>query len=390
MPRAGVGRERSAAPAESQEHDQRWAWLRAAGPAVVSVVAHLVVLLALAMMIVARDAKPDRFVIISGAPAEEVVEDSVPVEFDADIAPTQETEQAEATPAEMPSLDVAPTLPEPIALDSLAAVETAPPIDPAGTMPAADEVMATFGGGGDAAAGTGRAGGGGGGPAGRGGGAPTFFGKTGQGQSVCFICDNSPSYKDGGFHMVLSEVARAVDALKPEQSFFVIFYSDAAYPMFHPDKIDALQPATPQNKQRLQTWLATVELCSGGVRGLRDAVKIATGLGVDVVYFLSDGRDFEAQKRCMLSTDFGATVVHTFGMQQNLIDKRTRMLDPKKVSDQQGYNQNLIDIAAAHDGEFTPVQVPPEAAAMEQVRPIRKNFSRGPVWGTRLDAEPGN
>ena len=388
MSRADSGRDRAVAPDRHRDQASPWAWLRTLGPAAVSTLIHLLVLLALAMLFVAREEKPDRFVIVSGTPAEEVVEDSVPVEFDADVAPPEETEPVEQMAAEMPALDVATPTPEPMALDGIAAADAAPPIDLAGTLPAADDVMATFGGGGDAEAGTGGAGGGK--PAGRATGAPTFFGKTGKGRSVCFICDNSPSYKDGGFHMVLSEVARAVDALKPEQSFFVIFYSDAAYPMFYPDKIDALQPATPQNKQRLQTWLATVELCSGGVRGLRDAVKIATGLGVDVVYFLSDGRDFEAQKRCMLSTDFGTTVVHTFGMQQNLIDKRTRMLDPKKVSDQLGYNQNLIDIAAAHDGEFTPVQVPPEAAAMEQVRPIRKNFSRGPVWGTRLDAEPGN
>lgn len=362
--------------------------MRAVGPAVVSAVAHLVVLLALAMLFIARDVKPEPVFIVSGQAEQATVDDAPPVEFDAEITPPVETDQAEMAPAEMPAPDVAPVVPEPSALDSLAASDEAPPIDPAGIVPAAADVLATIGGGGEAAAATGRSGGGN--PAGRGSAAPTFFGKTGKGRSVCFICDNSNSYKDGGFHMVLAEISQAVDALRPDQSFFVIFCSDTAYPMFHPDAIDGLQPATPQNKQRLQNWLSTVEICSGGGQGIPDALKIATGLEADVVYFLSDGAHGVSVVRRMVTADFGSTTVHTFGMQQNLIDRRTGMLNPKKVSEQQGLNQNLIDIAKAHGGEFTPVQVPPEAAAMEKARPIRVNRSRGPVWGMRLEAAGGN
>ncbi|MFM9023871.1 MAG: hypothetical protein ACKON7_00770, partial [Planctomycetaceae bacterium] len=195
---------------------------------------------------------------------------------------------------------------------------------------------------------------------------------------------------DGGFHMVLAAVAEAVDALQPDQSFFVIFYSDAAYPMFHPDRVESLQPATPQNKQRLRVWLGTVEMCEGGAPGLREAVKIAKGLEVDVIYFLSDGDRFEVQKQIMMDADFGRTVVHTFGMQQNLLDRRTGLPNPKKAIDQRECNQNLIDIALEHGGGFTEVHVPPEAVAMEQMRPIPKNDTRGPVWGTRLKAPDGN
>jgi len=355
---------------------------------VASAAVHVVVLVSLAMLLIARDRKPEPVLIVSGPAQADVIEEATPVEFDAEIAPAEVPELADAAIAEMPAMDVAPLEPAPSAVDSFAASEDVPAADAVGLAPAAADVLAAIGGGGDAAPGEPR--GGGARPSGGGSAAPTFFGKKGQGQSVCFICDNSPSYKDGGFHMVLAEVAQAVNKLQPEQRFFVIFYSDAAYPMFHPDRVEELQAATPQNKQRLQTWLSTVEMCTGGVRGLRDAVKIATRLEADVVYFLSDGRDFDAQKRCMLAADFSDTVVHTFGMQQNPFDRRTGRLDPKKVYEQQGYNQNLIDIALAHDGEFTPVQVPLEAAAMEQARPIRKNYSRGAVWGTRLEAVGGN
>jgi len=390
VPRADGGRERAVAPDRHRDQASPWAWLRTLGPAAVSTLIHLLVLFALAMLFVARDRKPDPFVIVSEAPAEQAVEDAVPVEFDADVAPAEDTEQADVAAA-MPALDVAAAVPDPVpdpaALDDLAAADAAPAVDLAGSVPAAEDVMAEFGVNGAAEAATGRAGGGK--PAGRAAGAPSFFGKAGKGQSVCFICDNSNSYRDGGFHMVLAEVARAVDALKPEQSFFVIFCSDAAYPMFHPDRVAELQPATPQNKQRLQAWLATVELCIGG-QGIRDAVKVAADLDADVVYFLSDGEHAESVVRGVVAAEFGDTVVHTFGMQQNLADRRTGMLDPKKVGEQQIRNQTLIDIANAHGGEFTPVQVPPEAAAMERIRPIRVNRSRGPVWGTRLEAQAGN
>ena len=77
-------------------------------------------------------------------------------------------------------------------------------------------------------------------------------------------------------------------------------------------------------------------------------------------------------------------MVHTFGMQQNVFDKRTGAIDPGRVHEQQAWNQNLIDIATAHGGTFTPVLVPPQAAALEQMRPIRKNRSRGAIWGLKL------
>ncbi len=383
-PTPGHGKPTVSVPRPSAADSGR-TWVRAAGPAVFSAVMHVIVLLLLAMMFVAVDAKPERPVIISGASEDEIIDDSVPVELDTDISPPEETEQATEV-AELPSLDVEPMTAEAIAVESLAAAAPSP--EPAGSIPAdfsAGDMLASIGGAGTAAAGTGRGGGGGGGSGGGGGGAATFFGQASPAKNVCFICDNSPSYRDGGFHMVLAEVARAIESLRPGQSFFVIFYSDAAYPMFHPEPVDQLQPATAPNKQRLQTWLATVELCSGGVRGLREAVKIATGLNADVVYFLSDGRDFDAQKRCMLSADFGTAVVHTFGMQQNPFDRRTGKLDPDKVREQQGCNQHLVDIAEAFGGTFTPVQVPPDAAALERLRPIRKNFTRGSVWGTKIE-----
>jgi hypothetical protein len=230
-------------------------------------------------------------------------------------------------------------------------------------------------------AGGARGGGNAGGATGRG--DTTFFGRNGEGRSVCFLCDNSNSHSNGGFHVVLEEVARAVDALPEDQSFFVVFFSDAAYPLFHPASVDRAQPATPENKRRLRAWLGTVEMCSGG-QGIHDAVRLAGAAGTDVVYLLSDGEFSGSVVDRVQSADIGDTVVHTLGIQQTVVDRRTGLVVPDRLREQEGFNRNLAAIATAHGGTFTPVAIPPLAAALERSRPIPRNRSRGPVWGIKL------
>ncbi len=369
----GIARSRPQASVESRRRG------KPVGPVLVSTAMHLVVLVGLAMIFVARDAKTDPFVITSDQPAELLVEEFTPLEFEA----AESTDEAAEEPPE-PALAELMPLSEPMDIPAVAMADDLAASDTSEIVPVSfdsADILATVGGGAGAEAGGG--GGAGNGAGGGAAGAPTFFGRKGQGKSVCFVCDNSNSYRDGGFHTVLAEVARAVDALQPAQSFFVIFFSDTAYPMFHPERLDSLQPATRENKQRLQAWLGTVEMCSGG-RGIHDAVKLAVSLDAEVVYFLSDGEHEASVVDRVKEADFGDTAVHTFGMQQNVFDKRTGAVDPARVRNQQVFNQNLIDIATAHDGSFTPVVVPPQAAALEQMRPIRKNRSRGPVWGVKL------
>ena len=215
------------------------------------------------------------------------------------------------------------------------------------------------------------------------GGTATFFGRTGAGRSVCFLCDNSNSHSNGGFHMVLEEVARAVDALPADQSFFVVFFSDDAYPLFHPDPADTLVPATPDNKRRLRSWLGTVEMCRGG-QGIHEAVSLAERLDPDAVYLLSDGQFSATVVDRVAAASFGEAVVHTFGIQQAIVDRRTGQVDPDRLLEQQSWNRNLVSIATSHGGGFTPVHIPPAAAVLERIRPIPRNRSRGVVWGLRL------
>ena len=358
----------------------------AIGPGLVSGIVHLIALLGLATMYVTVEAKPVRVAITLGEAAafDEATETAHnEVMVTALDAPQQPDDMLESlTVAEAIASETLPVIETPPSEELFADVLSA---DAAAVMDVASldpgDLLAEVGGGRQ-------------GKSGQGGGrqesdsgsnqtAATFFGRAGHGRSVCFICDNSNSYRDGRFHAVLDELARAVDSLRPEQSFFVIFSSDAAYPLFHPAGADALQPATVENKQKLRAWLGTVEMCSGG-QGIHDAVRLAGALGADVVYLLSDG-ELGANVVTRLETaDFGNAVVHTFGVQQSVRDRRTGLVDPDRLREQQGRDQNLISIATAHGGVFTSVTVPASVAALEKLRPIPRNRSRGVVWGVKL------
>ena len=356
---------------------QRGVRKRAVGPLLASALVHAVAILGLATIFVVVEAKPIRLALTVGDAAEPAFEEAALVSIDTPAQPDEPVELlAEAAPTDVEPLALLEPAPSELLLDA-----QAPADDVGGAMAALDPsaMLAEIGGAGDAKP----AGSGQGGSAAGGKPAAAFFGRAGQGRSVCFICDNSNSYSDGSFHVVLEELARAVDALKPDQSFFVIFASDAAYPLFHPAPVDALQPATVENKQKLRAWLGTVEMCRGG-QGIHDAVKLAGALGAEVVYLLSDGELSASVVDRLEGADFGGAAVHTFGMQQTVIDRRTGEVNPDKLREQQGYDRNLATIAIAHGGTFTPVFVAPQAVALERLRPIPRNRARGAVWGLKL------
>lgn len=360
------------------------------GPGLVSGGVHLVALLGLAAIYVKAEADPARVAITLGE-AVELGETTENMAAEITLVAFDGPQQIDDS---MESLEVAEAIAvEAFPVDGPASEDLfadGKSLDAAGAMDAAvfdsGAMLAEIAG--DGQRGDGQRGGGqrgdghgAGGAVGRN--APTFFGRGGHGRSVCFICDNSNSYRDGSFHAVLDELSRAVDSLRPDQSFFVIFSSDAAYPLFHPAGANALQPATVENKQKLRAWLGTVEMCSGG-QGIHDAVRLAGSLEADCVYLLSDGEISANVVNRLETADFGGAVVHTFGVQQSATGWRSGQVDPDRLREQQGRNQNLINVAAAHGGTFTSVAVPPPLAALEKLRPIPRNRSRGAVWGVKL------
>jgi len=194
----------------------------------------------------------------------------------------------------------------------------------------------------------------------------SFFGTPAQANRIVFLVDNSGSMKQGRMETTIFELARSVEAMAEKQQFYVVFYSDQAYPMFYPN--DVLQPlaATRENKQRLYRWLSTVELCTGGA--LVKAMDLAESHNPDVVFILSDGNITGRRTLERLRTPHDRTfAIHTLGM---------GVAKPRDA-------QNLLAIAQANRGTFQMVRPMPAAVQSAKLRPIRSNGA-GASWGEGL------
>jgi hypothetical protein len=194
-------------------------------------------------------------------------------------------------------------------------------------------------------------------------GTASFFGTPARANRIVFLVDNSGSMKHGRMESTILELLRSVDAMSAKQQFYVVFYSDQAYPMFYPNSVMEPVSATSENKQKLYEWLQTVELCIGGA--LAKAMELAASLKPHVVYVLSDGDIMSARtmEKLTQANDWNFAI-HTLGM---------------GVSKPQDA-QNLLAIAQAHRGTFQMVQPMPVAIQMAKARPIRSN-AFGVSWG---------
>ena len=196
-----------------------------------------------------------------------------------------------------------------------------------------------------------------------------FFGSESVADRVVFVVDNSGSMQRGRMETTLMELDRAVQSLSYSQSFYVIFYSDQVYPMFFPQSVQELLPATRENKKKLSAWLPSIEICLGG--RLLDAVELAATLDPQVVYLLSDG-DIRSERviSALTETEAWPFTIHTLGM-----GARTEK-----------HAMNLAAIAQANGGGFQLIQAHPKAVLRSQRRPIRYHREQGDVWGSRVQA----
>ena len=193
----------------------------------------------------------------------------------------------------------------------------------------------------------------------------SFFGSKAKGRRFVFVVDNSNSMQRGRFHTAVNELVRTIEQMEADQYFYVIFFSDTAYPLFWPSPVSQLVPATRKNKERLQQWLYTVELCLQ-TRG-SEAMQRALSLRPDAIYVLGDGAFTDNTAKQLTLPHNRRTPIFTLGMQ---------------VSDK-GKTQ-LTQIAKANNGTYRLVTVAPGAAQAAARAPIKKNNSRGPVWGIKL------
>lgn len=197
----------------------------------------------------------------------------------------------------------------------------------------------------------------------------SFFGSKQTASRFVFVIDNSLSMTKGRFETALNELAKTIMQLSPKQSFYIIFYSDTAYGLFHPQTYDDLIPATPRNKSLALQWLTTVELCLR--TDAAEAIQMAYALAPDVIFVLGDGAFTDNDKVVRvvnsLSAESRLITVHTLGMEVN-----------------QDAARKLMFLSKASGGTYHNVGVHPQAAIMAQQNPRRRNNRNGPIWGIAL------
>lgn len=200
----------------------------------------------------------------------------------------------------------------------------------------------------------------------------SFFGTKVEGRRILYVLDNSGGMRKGGLETLIEELLRSVDSLTPKQQFYVVFYSDMVYQLFHPHPPEKFVPANDRNKQRLRFWLDSVEFCVGN--SVDKAIQLASMIRPDAVYLLTDGdvdTTPDGRKLAALVDNRGRDFpIHTF-----LIGKPRQ----SKASD------NLRLVAESNEGTFRMVEVSEEAEALarEKNRPYH-NKEPGPVWGLNV------
>ncbi len=194
----------------------------------------------------------------------------------------------------------------------------------------------------------------------------TFFGQKSVANRIVFMVDNSNSMTNGKLETALVELAKTIDTLRPSQSFTIIFYSDTAYPLFHPDPSPSLVKATDDNKERAIDWLNTIEMClrTDG----RDALQLVRELRPNLVYLLGDGAFTDNTAKQLVANPMTGVVIHTLGMQV-----------------QQKNQADFRAIAEQHKGTYRDVGITAEGKAiLEQMGPRPRHRTRDVYWGLKL------
>ena len=302
----------------------------------ISAAVHISLLLLLASFFLEKPDEPKSLLVASTssdiAPIEEVIFDTTPLEI-AEPVEDQQEDQASETEESVPQAFEAP--------DFLGAVRgdaIKPPSKPSAATGKSDSLAIKE---------------------------SSFFGSKVSAVDYVFVIDNSNSMTGGRFETALNELLISVNQLTARQRFYVIFYSDTAYPMFHPQPAMKLIPATPRNKEMLRRWLLTVQLClkTDG----KEAIQAAFQLQPDVIFVLGDGAFTDKASAFFASRPQRKIPLHTLGME----------VKPKDAI-------SFKRLAEANGGTYKDVGVSPQAKVFAKANPRPRNNKRGPIWGLKL------
>jgi hypothetical protein len=154
---------------------------------------------------------------------------------------------------------------------------------------------------------------GGGDGTGSGKGSGRFFGVRPKGTSIVYVldCSRSMNHPDNTeaktrFRRLKLELVKAIGGMPPESQFFIVFFSDDAFPM----PAGTMVYATDAQKQRQLSWLAQMK--ADGETDPRRALGMALRMKPDVICFLTDGSFDRPIERDVLRISQKDTVIHTF------------------------------------------------------------------------------
>lgn len=142
-------------------------------------------------------------------------------------------------------------------------------------------------------------------------GGASFFGCRTQAESIAFVLDASGSMNGPRFVRALTELDRSLRELQPEQTFYIVFFTDQTFPLFWPNSQFQLLQATQRNVTQARAWLRMCRT-DGGTKPMR-ALNLALRLKPDVVYFLSDG-DIPPKTRDVARNVNHGSIIHTIAL----------------------------------------------------------------------------
>lgn len=259
---------RESAPPSNRAH-----WLQDINSFLLSAVCHLIALVVLGLLTLAPASNWQGISLVAR------LGDQQDAIADKEGAPAEESE-AELTPVALETLLASAAVETVVVPTEVVVSETSPDMETEAA--ALDRALAELSG-----AGRGRFGSGGGAVDGDGspfGREDGFFGLGNAGQTLVYVVDCSDSMNDNGkWRRASEELVRALEELTYDQRYFVIFFSDGAYPM----DADGPVPATYDEVDLTRRWISRIEP-DGGTNPL-PALLYALAMQPDAVYFLSDG-----------------------------------------------------------------------------------------------------
>jgi len=162
-----------------------------------------------------------------------------------------------------------------------------------------------------------------------------FFGAEAYGNRFVFVLDVSASMaaRNGQrLERATRELIGSINQLNAEQDFSVILYSNQALPMFVKNNEAVMRQATPTNKQAAINWLRYQVRPNGGTMPAR-ALQIAGSLKPDAVFFLSDG-EFQYGHDPTLNSPLNSFFQNFGQARRAMPPPGDAMLDPKSVLSQ--------------------------------------------------------